>query len=143
MYKNILVATDGSADAVRAAEAAAEIAASFGSQVTLLAVYSVPVMLAPETTFVELDQETMRETLDNVLRRTAAPLVQRNVKFETRTEVGNPAAMIVNVAESIKADLLVVGSHGVGGLRRFLLGSVSDRVGHYAHCTVMIVKRGH
>jgi len=121
MYKNILVATDGSADAVRAAEAAAEIAASFGSQVTLLAVYSVPVMLAPETTFVELDQETMRETLDNVLRRTAAPLVQRNVKFETRTEVGNPAAMIFYVAETMKAYLLVVGSLGGGGLRRFLL----------------------
>ena len=141
MFNNIIVATDGSGDAVRAAEAASKIADCCGSRVTLLSVYSPPVITAPEINLYDLEADAMREMQDNVLVRTAQPFLKRSLTYETRTEVGNPAAAIMNVADEIKADLIVLGSHGVGGLRRFLLGSVSDRVGHYAHCTVLIVKQ--
>ena len=140
MFNNILVATDGSGDALRAAEAAAKIADCCGSRVTLLSVYSPPVILTPEMNVYEMEPDALREIQDNVLVRTAEPFLKRRLTYDSRTEIGNPAAVIVSVAEQLKSDLIVVGSHGVGGLRGFLLGSVSDRVGHYAHCTVMIVK---
>jgi nucleotide-binding universal stress UspA family protein len=54
---------------------------------------------------------------------------------------GNPVDEILHVAEEIDADLIVVGSHGTGMTKRFLLGSVSDRVLEYASCSVLIVKK--
>jgi len=142
VFNNILVGTDGSGDAVRAAEAAAKIADCFNSRVTLLSVYAPPIIATPEMNLYELEQDALRDLQDNVIARTAEPFLARNLSYDSRTAIGNPAAEIVSIAEQLKSDLIVIGSHGVGGLRRFLLGSVSDRVGHYAHCTVMIVKQG-
>jgi nucleotide-binding universal stress UspA family protein len=140
MFSRILVATDGSDDAIRAAEFAAELAERFGASVTILTVYSPIVYAAGGPTAYEVDPLVITEIQDAVIDRTAVPFQLRNVAFDRRTEVGNPAATIVGVAESEGDDLIVMGSHGVGGVRRFLLGSVSDRVGHYAHCAVMIIK---
>jgi len=142
MFKNILVATDGSDDAYRAAAWAAEIAERFGSRVVLATIYAPPLMVA-ETMAYAPTPEMIAEIQTSIIERTGALLTKRNVPFESRTETGNPAASIVSIAEQERCDLIVLGSHGVGGIRRFLLGSVSDRVGHYAHCSVMIVKREH
>jgi len=140
MFTKILVATDGSEDALRGAEVAAELALRFHSRVTLLSVYAPSPISSTDFGAYELEDAVIRDLHAAVLTRTSAPFVARDVEFEARQETGNPAAVIVNVAEQEKDDLIVVGRHGVGGLRRFLLGSVSDRVAHYAHCPVLIVK---
>lgn len=54
--------------------------------------------------------------------------------------VGDPAAEIVNVAKETNADLIVIGSRGLGRVQGVLLGSVSDRVVHMAHCPVLVVR---
>jgi nucleotide-binding universal stress UspA family protein len=54
--------------------------------------------------------------------------------------VGNPAVELVRIADEHSAGLIVVGSHGLSGIERFLLGSVSERVLRHAHCSVLIVK---
>jgi len=144
MFSKILVATDGSSDAVHAAEVAAELAERFGSQVILITVYALPTFVSMNGPAFEMGDEFVQEVQDNVIARTSEPFLKRRLRVDERRIVGYPAAEIVNVAEQERADLIVVGSHGVGGLRRFLLGSVSDRVSHHAHCAVLVVKpEGH
>jgi nucleotide-binding universal stress UspA family protein len=140
MFSKILVATDGSQDALHAADVAGELATRFGSCVTLLSVYSPSPISNTDFGVYEVEDAIIRDVHAAVLSRTAAAFVKRDLEFEARQETGNPAAVIVNVAEQEHMDLIVVGRHGMGGLRRFLLGSVSDRVAHYAHCPVLIVK---
>lgn len=141
MFTHIVLGTDGSEDALLAAAAAAELAATFNSRVTIVSVYSpVPVPAYDITGYSLLDEE-IRTVQKSVTGRTAVPFKERGIAYETCHEVGNAAAEILRVAEREKADLIVLGSRGLGGVKAFLLGSVSDRVAHHAHCPVLIVRR--
>ena len=60
---------------------------------------------------------------------------------ESHVRLGRPAQEIVNLADKIAAGLIVVGSRGLGGIRRALMGSVSDSVVRHAHCPVMVVRK--
>ena len=68
------------------------------------------------------------------------PILAKGLRIETVLRVGNPSEEIVNVAKELAVDLVVIGSHGYGGLGRFLLGSTAERVVQYAHCPVLVVK---
>lgn len=69
------------------------------------------------------------------------PLLEdTNVKWERVVEEGYPADTICQVAKKQKVDMIVIGSRGLSGLSRFLVGSVSDRVVHHAECNVTIVR---
>jgi nucleotide-binding universal stress UspA family protein len=61
-------------------------------------------------------------------------------RASARIEMGDPAHSLIEVSEEQSADLIVVGSQGLSGIDRFLLGSVSEKVMHYAHCSVLVVK---
>ena len=61
---------------------------------------------------------------------------------ESHLLLGRPDAAIVWLAEEIGAGLVVVGSRGLGGMKRTLIGSVSDSVARHAHCPVMVVRQG-
>jgi nucleotide-binding universal stress UspA family protein len=153
MFTHILLASDGSDHALQAARVAAEIAHRFDSRITLLSVFSPPVIATPMAGSPEmlmstetLTQETevlaryAEEVQDAVERRTGQVLDEAGARYMSRRETGHPVDMIVNVAAREKVDLIVMGSRGLGGLESFLLGSVSDRVLHHAHCPVLIVK---
>ena len=62
------------------------------------------------------------------------------VEVETFAREGDPADAILDVAEERDADLIVVGNKGMTGARRFLLGSVPNKVSHHAPCSVLIVR---
>lgn len=146
MFQHILLASDGSDNAIRAADTAAQIASKFGARVTILTVFNPPVMAPPFLGGPEpiIDAEVLtqqaEEIQEAVERRTGAILETQKVPYECRREVGHPVDHIVSVAEQENADLIVMGSRGLGGLQSFLLGSVSDRVLHHAHCPVLIVR---
>lgn len=146
MFQHILLASDGSDNALRAAEAAAEIAKKFHARLTLLTVFDPPIMAPPFLGGPEpmIDAEVLTrqadEVQDAVEKRTGEVLLKHGVTFDSRREVGHPVDHIVNLAEKEKTDLIVMGSRGLGGLQSFLLGSVSDRVLHHAHCPVLIVR---
>jgi nucleotide-binding universal stress UspA family protein len=59
----------------------------------------------------------------------------------THLRMGEVDLEIVALAEELQADLIVMGSRGLGGLRRVLMGSVSDSVVRHAHCPVLVVRR--
>jgi 3-phenylpropionate/trans-cinnamate dioxygenase ferredoxin reductase subunit len=119
-YDRIVAATDGSATAAEAARKAFEIALMLGADVTLVYVGD-PIVGAIKL------EDTARASPQGVL-------------VETRIVQGDPAEQICSVAEAEGADLVVVGNKGLSGARRFLLGSVPNKVAHYAPTDVLIAK---
>ena len=143
MFKHILVCSDGSAHANRAAQVAAEIAAKFESRVSLISVR--PARYIPATAGLEAAPIFVEEPVNTKLHEeaehsTGSVLTYAGLKFESIREQGHSVDRIVETAERIKADLIVLGSRGLGGFARVLLGSVSDGVLHHAHCPVLIVR---
>jgi nucleotide-binding universal stress UspA family protein len=67
---------------------------------------------------------------------------ERGIPTRAHLALGRPEAEIVKLGEELGAGLIVVGSRGLGGVRRALLGSVSDAVIHHAHCPVLVVRTG-
>jgi nucleotide-binding universal stress UspA family protein len=146
MYRSIVVGTDGSDTAKEAVRQAAELAKALGSNVLLVSAYEpVPESrLQQERTEVPSDVSWMvnpREDVQAVLDEEADRVKSTGVPdVETYAREGDPADAILDVAEEKSADLIVVGNKGMTGARRFLLGSVPNKVSHHAPCNVMIVR---
>jgi nucleotide-binding universal stress UspA family protein len=146
MYGSIVVGTDGSDTAKEAVRQAAELAKAMGAQVLLVSAYEpVPESrLRHERNEVPDDVSWMvnpREDVQAVLDDEAERITEAGVaEVETFAREGDPADAILDVAEEKNADLIVVGNKGMTGARRFLLGSVPNKVSHHAPCNVMIVR---
>ncbi|HLV80194.1 MAG TPA: universal stress protein [Chthonomonadaceae bacterium] len=147
MFTHILLASDGSEHALKAARAAAEIARRFNARLTLLCVFDPPATLAdvaagqPEPAEdTNVLMQHAEHVLDAASRRTEKALEAAGTPYETRCETGHPVNVIVSVAARERVDLIVMGSRGLGRFESFLLGSVSERVLHHATCPVLIVK---
>ena len=152
MFTNILLATDGSDDAMRAAHAAAALARTFDAELTLLYVHPEPMAAtAPVSDAVAFDTvarwaELERRAADlikiGVVRGTGAVLEKEQVPFRVRVEDGHAGDVVVRAAERGGFDLIVLGSRGRSGIESFLLGSVGGHVLHHAHCPVLIARGG-
>ncbi len=146
----ILLATDGSEDAQLALSTAVDLANSTNSELHVVTVAPGnpdPVYQIHEAS---LRYETYEEALQAV-RGEAQKVLDEQV--EKINEAGGTVAQahlrmgerrdraIVNLADEIGAGLIVMGSRGLGGIRRALMGSVSDSVVRHAHCPVLVVRR--
>jgi nucleotide-binding universal stress UspA family protein len=138
----ILLATDGSEEAELAATTAAELAAKTGSELHVVHVRILP----PETLHDPLSFDTAaREEFERRGRAKLDELVGRLEASGVAVEgahfrVGSPAAEIATQAEELGAGLVVLGSRGLGAIRRALIGSVSDSVVRHAPCPVLVVR---
>jgi nucleotide-binding universal stress UspA family protein len=145
MFRSIVVGTDGSATASEAVRQATELARSVGAKVFLVSAYEpVPEgRLRDERQQVPDDLQWMvnpREDVESTLETSAGSLQEAGVEVETLAREGDPADAILDVAEEKDADLIVVGNKGMTGAKRFLLGSVPNKVSHHAPCSVMIIR---
>jgi nucleotide-binding universal stress UspA family protein len=145
MFRSIVVGTDGSDTARKAVEEAIDLAKSVGAAVCLVSAYEpVPqARLRDEARETPADLQWMvnpREEVDATLSDAADVVRGAGLDVETFAREGDPADAILDVAEERGADLIVVGNKGMTGARRFLLGSVPNRVSHHAPCSVMIVR---
>jgi nucleotide-binding universal stress UspA family protein len=152
----VLLATDGSEVADLAARTAAELADKTGSELHMVHVFDItpwypaypegggfgavemedPVLL--EEDLQRTSEQRARELLDaevEKLRSLGGTLAQAHLAE------GGASQEIVRLAEEIGAGLIVMGSRGRGGIRRALMGSVSDSVVRHAHCPVMVVRQ--
>jgi nucleotide-binding universal stress UspA family protein len=142
MYSCIVVGTDGSPTADRAVEAATNLARQWGAVLHLVTAYrsSGPGMGSISgAELVDTDgQELRRERAEQIAERAA---VTRAEGVVTKHHVlsGPAADAILDTAKGVGADLIVVGSKGMRGVRR-VLGSVPNSVAHAADCSVLIVK---
>jgi nucleotide-binding universal stress UspA family protein len=145
LIQTIVVGTDGSTTAKEAVRQASELAQSLGAKLYLVSAYEpVPEgRLRDERQQVPDDLQWMinpREDVDNALKDGAETLERSGVEVETFAREGDPADAILDVAEELGADLIVVGNKGMTGAKRFLLGSVPNKVSHHAPCSVMIIR---
>lgn len=141
--KKVLVATDGSEDAALATETAVDLARRAGSELHVVHVLIVP----PETLHdpVSFDTE-IREEIENRARASLEEAVRKieasgGAVEKAHFKVGRPDTEIVNLAEDLMVDLIAMGSRGLGGLRRALMGSTSEGVVRHAHCAVLVVRQ--
>jgi nucleotide-binding universal stress UspA family protein len=145
MFRSIVVGTDGSETANEAVRQAAELAGRLEARVHLVCVYE-PVPSAHEEQG-EVDVATEsgwvlrpREAVDATLASAAAVFAAAGVEVDLYAQRGDPADAILDVAEERGADLIIVGNRGRTGAKRFLLGSVPNRLSHYAPCAVLIIR---
>ena len=146
MYGAIVVGTDGSDTAREAVRQAGELAKVLGSRILLVSAYEpVPESrLRQERTELPEDVSWLvnpREDVQGVLDEEAERVTAGGIDdVETFAREGDPADAILDVAEEKGADLIVVGNKGMTGARRFLLGSVPNKISHHAPCSVLIVR---
>ncbi len=147
----VLLATDGSEEAQLASRTAAELAKSTGSELHVLYVWEAA---NPYVDAVELaGDEPVSQRLDAELRRTFERRAREALDAETvkvraaggtveqaHLRMGKVDREVVALAEEVGVGLIEVGSRGRGGLRRALMGSVSDSVVRHAHCPVLVVR---
>ncbi len=139
MFKNMLLAVDGSEHALRAAKVAGEMARCLGADLRIVAAFEpVPGYLG-EPNF----QKSVASRMEQVETILAKALeVVGNIPGECKTEIleGPPAEAILRVAETRHNDLIIMGARGMGGLRALLLGSQSQKVVNEASCPVLLVR---
>ena len=140
MYKSIVVGTDGSVTASGAVTHAGRLAALSDATVHVVSAYKLPntgTAMAPEAMAYAPSAKELKGVAEEALERAASQLRQEGVKVELHACPGGAAEAIIGVAETTRADLVVVGSRGMSGARR-LLGSVPNSVTHHAPCSVLI-----
>lgn len=151
-HRHIVVGTDGSATATLALNRAASMARLSTSRLTVVTAYErggpgdqarvAAVERMPEQTMVDdvSWQASAAATAERVARAAVEEARSTGVADASyRVEEGDPATMLLEVADEVGADLLVVGSKGMRSLSRFVLGSVPNKVSHRAPCDVLIV----
>jgi len=145
VFRSIVVGTDGSDTARQAVRQATELARSVGARIELVSAYE-PVSdarLREESIHVPEDLQWMinpREDVQGMLEQAAAEIRAGGVEVEVFARQGDPADAILDVAEERGSDLIVVGNKGMTGAKRFLLGSVPNKVSHHAPCSVLIIR---
>ena len=142
----LLVAVDGSEEATSATRTATELAETVDSEVHVA--YAMreeryrphlgPEMWEGWEEGFERAKRSARSWVEGEAQRIKG---EGAIKVEPHLLIGRPDAAIVWLAEEIGADLVLVGSRGLGAMRRTLIGSVSDSVVRHAHCPVMVVRK--
>jgi nucleotide-binding universal stress UspA family protein len=146
MFGRIVVGTDGSDTAAEAVRQAVELANLSGARLDIVSAFEpIPQQRirqeardAPGDVQYEINA---REDVNLILEHSLGDAKKGGVEdVQTHAREGDPADAILDVAEEIKADAIVVGNKGMTGARRFLLGSVPNKVSHHAPCSVIIIR---
>jgi nucleotide-binding universal stress UspA family protein len=145
MFRSIVVGTDGSETAQKAVQEAIELAKAVGASIELVSAYEpVPnARLRQEARETPEDIQWMvnpREEVDSTLSEASDSIREAGVDVNAYAREGDPADAILDVAEEKGADLIIVGNKGMTGAKRFLLGSVPNKVSHHAPCSVLIIR---
>jgi len=146
MFSRIVVGTDGSETAIEAVRQATELAKMSGARLDIVSAFEpIPQQRvkaeareAPGDVQYEISP---REDVNLILDAATGEAKKAGIEeVQAHAREGEPADAILDVAEEINADLIVVGNNGMTGARRFLLGSVPNKVSHHAPSSVIIVR---
>jgi nucleotide-binding universal stress UspA family protein len=139
MISTVAVGTDGSATATEAVRLAVEIAQRFDAKLVLVSAFQDSgTSVTEQGASVELQWAlSPAARVKEILARTERELGREGIQCSTLVDEGDPADVLVRLAEECSADLLVIGNRG---MRRRVLGSVPNTVTHNARCSVLVVK---
>lgn len=140
--RHVLVGIDGSEQATRAAETAADMARTNGARLTIITVVRPPegwwgIVGAPPTAaaLARMLESAQREVLDAAEENVNLS----DIEYQLVEEIGDPAAVLTNYALANDVDLIVLGRQGAGLLERIMIGSVANRVSHKAPSAVLLI----
>jgi nucleotide-binding universal stress UspA family protein len=145
LFERILVGTDGSDTAAEAVRQATELARATGAKLDIVSAYQ-PISqgrLREESGEIPGDVAYAvgpKEDVNVILEAAAAPANEAGVDVAIHAREGDPADAILTIAEEVGASVIVVGNKGMTGARRFLLGSVPNKISHHAPCSVYIAR---
>jgi nucleotide-binding universal stress UspA family protein len=148
MFTAVLAGTDGSETAAAAVAHATRLALAVQARLMIVSAYEPisDLRLREQRIEVPRDLQWIVNPREDVLALLAAAAESARAAgvdgVETFARQGDAADAILDVAEEQRADLIVVGNRGMTGAKRFLLGSVPNKVSHYAPCSVLIVRSG-
>lgn len=147
-FKRILVAVDGSKNSARAAKVAITLAKKFNSQLIICNAIQVPFysfaqtgLIVPADTirdYLAAARDDAKKMLGKLVRLAEANHV--NAESVVRENTRSVVEAVVTIAESKHVDLIVIGSRGLSGFKKLLIGSVSSGVINHAHCPVLVVR---
>jgi nucleotide-binding universal stress UspA family protein len=144
MYKAIVVGTDGSERAAIAVNHALRLAKMSGA--VLHIVHAVRPVIASvmgseyvDPAAITMTRSAMHDEGEQICARMNADAEREGLSAEVHNLEGDPADVLIRVAESVNADVVVVGNRGMSGIKRFALGSVPNKVAHHSPCSVLIV----
>ena len=149
MFKNILVALDGSQHSSRAADVAIDLAQHYGARLQFITVSKQPPARLSEELQRYMEIEQLKGTPDLLITDVAKNILDEAEKrarskglkdVKTTAKTGPVARTIVDVAKRSEADVIIMGSRGLGTVEGILLGSVSHKVVSLADCNVMTVR---
>ena len=144
-YQNILVPVDGSETSYAAVAQAAELAKAFGGKITVVQVLALDPYIAAEYSSATQTNDLIKRARTSVLKtleEAAAKFSDLGIPVEAKLLEGQVVHReIIREAETSKADLIVIGSHGRTGLKRLFLGSVAQSVLGEAHIPVLVVRQ--
>jgi nucleotide-binding universal stress UspA family protein len=140
MNMKLLVAHDGSEQSDKALDKAASLALLSKGSVVVLSV--VPDLCMMELSDNDCKQmyKIMTEESEKKLNTTKDDLSKKGIEIETVVKFGNAAETIIKTCNDRNIDMIVIGSHGRHGAKKFLLGSVSSKVVDHSPCDVLVVK---
>ena len=140
MISTVAVGTDGSATAEQAVREAAEIARRFDAKLVLLSAFADSNVGSAADRAEDIEVQwawNSAARVESMLERSEAELRGSGLECETRADQGDPAEVLLRLADECGADLLVIGNKG---MKRRVLGSVPNTVTHKAPCSVFVVK---
>ncbi|MDX9917170.1 MAG: universal stress protein [Gudongella sp.] len=143
--RKIIVPIDGSPTSQKAAEVAIDVAKKYDGSLVFLTVARRPEVIGTGSSGyggvynLDLLTEELKKHQEKILDDSIEKLDLSGIESEKRVEVGTPSEEIVDLAEKLKADLIVIGRRGYSRVKRFFVGSVSQRVVSEAHCPVLVV----
>lgn len=143
MIKNILVPIDGSPTSREALVRAVDLARGLNAEITIMNVTYTPEAYFAGYSFphgIQLSHEDSMESGRQVINNMLKEVEHENIKVTKVIEAGNPPQLILDYAEEVGIDLIVIGSIGHNPLATMFFGSVTQRVLLKAKCPVMIVK---
>ena len=141
-YRKILVATDGSEDASRAASHAIAMARAFHAALAVVAVVDSYTLMDPQVGAVVVDlQDSEREFLQGAVDTVANQARQAGIEeVEARVLDGFPRNTLVDAITDTHSDLVVVGSHGRNAIQRLVIGSTSEHLIRHSPCPVLVIR---
>ena len=148
MIKKILTAIDGSKLADKALDFALDLAEKYAAEVQITTVLEEPAisLVAQGMFYAPTSTEKYLKEVNEFYKKVLSEALNKAKKFKPKLNVttkllrGRAADKIVETAKQDDFDLVVIGGRGLGGIKEFFLGSVSDRVADEAPCPVLIVK---
>jgi len=138
MFKNILVAVDGSDNACQAVGVAAYLARALCSDLYIITAFDPVPAYVGEVAY-QMAIENQREEAGKVLQEALKVAGKLPGKLESEVQEGRPADAILRTAKTHRIDLIVMGARGLGTLSGILLGSQSMKVLHHAECPVLVI----